>query len=353
MKKRLILLVAASLLGCRNAADIGEPSAAAIVPIYFATNRAPTGSAVPDEFYAGEMGPLSFGVVEVSVPPSHQLGAVEQPSLLDLELDAAPGRHVVLQRVTPQDERSFLAMLQDRLRRSNDKSLFVFVHGYNLDFAESARRAAQMANDLLWDGVALLYSWPSRGNADDYWTDERAALDSAADLAAFLDLIAAYSGAAKLHLVAHSMGNIPTLAALARHAEGTGATGVPLIDELIVAAPDVDAAEFSGLIQRVAPSARRSTLYVSENDDALKLSGVLHGRPRAGDSSAGRLILPGVDTIDASAVDSDIVGHSYYGENRQVLADIFNLLRSGQPPGERFGLQPAVDQGQGYWIIQP
>lgn len=353
MMKPLITLAALTLLGCGGAADIGSPAAATAVPVFFATNRAPTGASTPGELYGQTKGPLSFGRAEVGIPFGHRLGAIEEPSLFDLEVSATSERHVVLQQVVRFEERSFLARLQMQLRLSDDQSLFVFVHGYNVDFAEALRRTAQMANDLIWNGVALLYSWPSRGNTDDYWNDAESAAASTADLEAFLETIAAYSGAAEIHVVAHSMGNVPTLAALAHHAEETGATGVPLIDELIMAAPDIDAQEFPGLIRRVAPTAKRLTLYVSGNDDALKLSGLMHESPRAGDSSAGVVIVPGVDTIDASAAEADLVGHSYYGENRQVLADIFNLLRSRQPPDERFGLRPASQRGQRYWVIQP
>jgi len=74
---------------------------------------------------------------------------------------------------------------------------------------------------------------------------------------------------------------------------------------------------------------------------------------RAGDSSEGVLILPGVDTIDASAAESDIIGHSYYGESRAILADIFSLLKTGMAPDQRFGLHVADSDGQKYWILQP
>ena len=36
-----------------------------------------------------------------------------------------------------------------------------------------------------------------------------------------------------------------------------------------------------------------------------------------------------------------MVGHSYYGESRAILADIFSLLKTGMPPDKRFGLQAA------------
>jgi hypothetical protein len=49
--------------------------------------------------------------------------------------------------------------------------------------------------------------------------------------------------------------------------------------------------------------------------------------------------VPGIDTIDVSAVDTDLIGHVYYGDNRSVLTDISELFRSARPPEERFGLR--------------
>jgi len=51
-----------------------------------------------------------------------------------------------------------------------------------------------------------------------------------------------------------------------------------------------------------------------------------------------------MDTVDVSNLDTDLVGHSYYGDSRSVLSDMFDLLSTGLPPGKRFGLR-AVSQG--------
>jgi hypothetical protein len=58
-----------------------------------------------------------------------------------------------------------------------------------------------------------------------------------------------------------------------------------------------------------------------------------------------------LDTVDASAVDTSLVGHSYYGDNRAVLADLFYLLRNGAPP--RFGLEPRAGPQGSYGTFRP
>jgi hypothetical protein len=53
------------------------------------------------------------------------------------------------------------------------------------------------------------------------------------------------------------------------------------------------------------------------------------------------VVLDGFDTIDASAVDTSLLGHSYFAGSRSVLSDLLQLLKDGMPPSERFGLVAA------------
>jgi len=64
------------------------------------------------------------------------------------------------------------------------------------------------------------------------------------------------------------------------------------------------------------------------------------------------MVVRGVDTIDASAVDTNLIGHFYYAENRSVLSDIFSLLRDGRAPENRFGIR-AVPAVPPYWRFAP
>jgi hypothetical protein len=95
----------------------------------------------------------------------------------------------------------------------------------------------------------------------------------------------------------------------------------------------------------------RVTVYVSQRDDVLQLSGFVNRTAQAGNGSNGIVAIPGADTI-ASAVDSSLLDHSYHG-NRTVLADIFILLTTRAPPERRFGLQAATGGGLSYWVIRP
>ncbi|HEY7690355.1 MAG TPA: alpha/beta hydrolase [Dongiaceae bacterium] len=348
---RPILLLGIALLfaGCTSTP---EPQPVQMT-VFYGTDRQVVSAENPEDTYGAALGVLTFGSAEVSIPPDHRMGRIEEPSLMNFEFSPQEDRHVVLRKVLPELQPTFLARLQDQIRKTGNESVFIFVHGYNVSFAGAARRTAQIAYDLEWPGTAVFYSWPSHASTDVYGADRDNALAAVADLTAFIESVAVYSGAAKVHVIAHSMGNEPLLTALARHAASTSSPGVPLVDEVVLAAPDVGADEFRALIAKAAPAAHRFTLYVSANDTALQASSLVNEAPRAGDSSGGVLVLPGVDTIDASAAESDMVGHSYYGESRVILADVFSLLKTGMSPDQRFGLHAASVNGQKYWILQP
>ena len=78
----------------------------------------------------------------------------------------------------------------------------------------AARRVAQLAYDLDFDGTPMLYSWPSQASPTAYAVDEAAVGISGRRMADFLETVVAQSGAEHIHLIAHSMGNRALIEAL-------------------------------------------------------------------------------------------------------------------------------------------
>ena len=95
------------------------------------------------------------------------------------------------------------------------------------------------------------------------------------------------------------------------------------------------------------------TLYASSKDMALRASMEVHGYPRAGDTAAGIVIVPGVDTIDASLVDDSILAHSYFVESIPVIRDIAQMLRTNKAPTQRPRLKPVQGPGGTHWLLAP
>jgi esterase/lipase superfamily enzyme len=172
-----------------------------------------------------------------------------------------------------------------------------------------------------------------------------------ADLQRFLADFANQSDATNIYLIAHSMGSRATSRALAALAAQQPAVR-SRFRELILAAPDIDADVFKRDIAPVIVSSNSLiTIYASSTDKALVASKAFHGYPRLGDAGSGLVILPGVDTIDASAVDTSFLGHSYFADNRSVLSDMFYLMRDGTPLNQntRVGLTLVGIPPAQYW----
>ena len=76
----------------------------------------------------------------------------------------------------------------------------------------------------------------------------------------------------------------------------------------------------------------------------------IHGALRAGQKSAYLLVASGIDTVDASAVRTDFLGHAYYAKSDSIIDDIQKILTSETPPDLR-NLIPATVQDLKYWIM--
>lgn len=95
--------------------------------------------------------------------------------------------------------------------------------------------------------------------------------------------------------------------------------------------------------------AKRTTLYVSEEDGALRASGYLHSYPRAG-FAPPICVVEGIDTVNVTGLDLSTLGHGYIAEARPLLTDIYDLIQNGTPPNRRFGLRSAsISEEQSFW----
>ena len=295
---------------------------------------------------------LSYGHCEISIPRDHRMGELESPSLWRLEFRLDPAKHVMLLDAEVEDQATFFAGIAAQVKASAAGSAFIFIHGYNVSFEDAARRTGQMAYDLGFDGAPVFYSWPSQGDVARYTVDENNIEWSTPHLQAFLADFLQKTDAAKVYLIGHSMGNRGLARAVAGLIESQPALA-RRIAEIILTAPDIDADVFQ---QEIAPRLTAAhhpvTLYASSEDLALAASRLVHGHRRAGDSGDGMLLLAGVETIDATGVDTGFLKHSYFAERRSALSDMFYLIHNNARADQRF-LDP-VDTPKGrYWTFKP
>jgi esterase/lipase superfamily enzyme len=132
------------------------------------------------------------------------------------------------------------------------------------------------------------------------------------------------------------MGSRVVAGALQQFADEPRKASATPVKEVALLAPDIDAELFRRAAGKLAGVVERLTLYASDKDDALLLSQRNAGYKRAGQAGRDLVVIPGIDTIDATQVETSVLGlrHLYYADNSTILSDLFHLLR-GRPPAER------------------
>jgi esterase/lipase superfamily enzyme len=326
----------------------------AVVRVFYATDRQPTGTTAPGQFYGGDRQldeSIHLGTLDVSIPRDHRMGSIERPSIWKLEFRPDPDKHVVLLSVLPKSDAEFYTELANKVQSSANKDAFVFVHGFDNTFEQAAWRTAQLSYDLGFQGAPIMYSWPSKGKLAAYTADEATIDWATPHLEKFLETVAVQSHATTVHLIAHSMGNRALTRALFAIAEKHA--GVPpMFKHVFLAAPDIDVGVFRQLAATFPSAATDVTLYSSSRDEAIMASVRIHQFDRVGDSTH-ICVVPKIDTVDASAVDTGLIGHAYFGDKRSILSDMFEVMQTGSPPGKRFGMHSASLQQMTYWVFNP
>jgi esterase/lipase superfamily enzyme len=339
-------------------------SATQLIDVFFGTDRATRdfGSTVGFGRHRGRK--LQLGVAHVSVPRTeHKLGIVERPNnaIFGLRLTQTkedPRSHFVIgsiQLLSYEDWVRFSELKSSESRIFQSQAL-VFVHGYNTNFDDALFRAAQIAYDLQFDGPIYLYSWPSAGSPESYLYDRSSVAQSVPYFMDFLSKINNLGTVERFNLIAHSMGNVGLLELLNEfNLRGTRAQ-IGKLDQVIMAAPDVDRDEFDNLFQSIKAIPRAITLYASSNDRALQMSSNLAGGVlRLGEvGPSGPAVYGGMDTVDVSALKTDIffsANHSTYSDNAVLMNDMALLLRKGlRPPPERTPVVKTITTTRGdYW----
>lgn len=338
--RKAVLDPKAPLHGSRPVRPSFEPASPrkyGVVRIFFGTDRAASDATEPRRLFSGNRAEddiLRLGTCNVSIPAAHAKGRLEKPPWFLRSLWEDPAKHVVLLRVDLFTRADYFAMLQ-----RGGKEALLFIHGYNVTFEDAARRTAQLAWDLKFPGTPILYSWPSRGSPAAYVADESSIEWTARHLKSFLCDLASSGQIGALHVIAHSMGTRALGKALELLALERGSASH--IREVILTAPDIDSGVFRQLAVDIAKVPRRITLYASQDDLALQASKNFHRYPRAGNPADGMVIVPGIDSVDATGADTSFLGHSYFGSVRSIISDVFYALK-GLPAAERSDLQTIV-----------
>lgn len=345
------VLFAVSWVGDDAAADaqktlaVGENETGIAVSVPYLTNRRPNARGSGQTAYGGERGPADVGRCEVvfnPIPVIHQI-APRVPFYL-----ADETREVKIERGT--DAEAFWHEVKHQIARTASQSVVVFVHGYNYDFERNCTAAAELQRTLSGKAVVLMFSWPSNGRPTDYVPDQADVEWSVPFLARVLADLADRLGPKRVQVLAHSLGSRGVVFALERLRVERDSR--PLIGQLVLMAPDLDAQTFLERLPVLLPLTAGITLYASSNDTPLKASRKLHASPRLGEAGEFLTVAEGMQTVDVSPVGRyQLLGHEYFRYHPRAAADLAALLGEGRGAPERAGLRPVPFNGLLYWEL--
>lgn len=297
----------------------------------------------PDTYFNGERSlDPDYAKASISVPPDHEVGGIEWPS----QLPGDPEKDFVTRQASYLPDRAaMMAELNSKLmeKPKGQRSVFLFIHGYNTLFAEGLYRFAQITHDGNHGGVPVLFTWASAGSLKDYVYDLNSALSARSALEQTIrDL--ANSKAEKIFILAHSMGNWLLMETARQMTPSERQRLERKIDQVVLAAPDIDIDVFKEQLRamkRTANSGKPFIIIVSEDDRALRISEVIAGgKARVGayqnETELAELGAIVIDLTDLEALDgakhakfAQIAGLS--PELRDVLQQ--QNLRSSTPQG--------------------
>ncbi len=208
----------------------------AIIPVYVATSRMMQKS-YSQPYGAERSNRVHYNRVDVGIPQQHVKGFVE--------INAYKPTHdkyfaaVALQKYDNKEQ--FKQQLNAALAKKpkGKREIFLFIHGYNNNFADGTFRTAQFTHDYSLNVVTVHYSWPSAGSVPLYIYDRDSANFARDGLIELLTLISE-TNADQISVIAHSMGNFVIMEAFRTLALQGKYKPIHRITSFLMAAPDID-----------------------------------------------------------------------------------------------------------------
>ena len=307
------------------------------ITLFYGTNRNALEIIKEKQNYGNDLNELAYGLCDVSIPRGHIQGELERPMRIIWSFPELESSHIVVKKVLPMDYSTFLEKFDSIIKTTPEKNALLFVHGYNNSFEDAARRTAQLAWDLPFDGFSGFFSWPSSADMRDYLSDEAKARSSFPALELFLKQLMLNTELEHIHIIAHSMGTIVTtlsLNSLRRDASIT--EHLVKIQQLILGASDIDQEEFRNtILPEFKNIGIRRTIYTSDKDFALGMSSWgRRGRLRLGQSGKDIFVDQHLDTVETSNIDVRDL-HGYIFESKLLLNDLFMLITHNLSPSQR------------------
>ncbi|NRB18212.1 MAG: alpha/beta fold hydrolase [Rhodobacteraceae bacterium] len=310
-----------------EALEVGTPKT-----IFVATIREPVSNG---SFGPGRSDQYSLLELTVSIPPNRQPG---QLSFAYAKPDPETQFTMAGRRVF-SDPADFHARIKAEVANlpRDQREITLFVHGFNSTQAETAFRAAQLAQDIQLPGATMIYSWPSQGNPLGYAYDGDSVLFARDGLERMLREIRS-ADVGRVALVAHSMGSQLVMETLRQIEIQTPGWSAANLNGVVLISPDLDVEVFRSQMNRIAEVPQPFVVFVSSKDRLLNISGRLrgnHNSVRLGSLTSLEAVagLP-IKIIDTTAFSDDAVSsHLVAGTSPALIA----ILNSARATADAFG----------------
>ncbi len=251
-------------------------------------------------------------------------------------------------------EQAFVDGINDAMRRSRIRKIFVYVHGAKVDFEHACMISAELYHFLGRAGAAVGFAWPTGQTLLSYGSDIKRGREAGDDFARVLDLLSR-TEAEQIDLISYSAGALVLAGGLVTlreaHADLDDAALAARfrITDVVFAAADISMRRFAtDLLPRMYDLPRRIQVTISDKDSVLSLAQIMHGSSRLGrpnlkelDEAAfmdlrqrDKLVV--IDTNFAEeARGLKIPGHGYWFRNPWAATDTLISLRFDATPEER------------------
>ena len=375
MRKYLMLLCCCAILSGCAALPVKRGPSYSLDDIYKRMNyKVEGGYRVVNIFYATsrEMGTANlagettYGILDIRMDPRVRIGTMLPDQLKKNGI-------IELQNTKRLDPDAFTKQLSAAVQASPHKSLLVLVFGYKDGFEATAMKAAYFAYLLDVNTPVLLFDWPGDQpvSIGGYVKAQSLASASGPYLANVLAKVVREVKPEKLWIEASSLGCQVTCDAFDTLYTYPDFADPDLeIDQVILAAPDISSNKFNEKFKNEFEAiSRKLTAYVSSDDSALLMSGMITGEKKLGreklrvaepeqlEEARGVLYLKSLDperfmTIDVTAINNASFKHGYYLECPEFYDDFYMRILDTQPNINRHLYLLKYTNGADYWVMQ-
>lgn len=248
----------------------------------------------------------------------------------------------------------YAGAINQHLAKSDKKDIYIYTHGYRVDFDYPLLVSGELWHFLGYQGVFIAYSWPATNSAFAYSSDLESARYSARNFGIFLRYLAEHTDAERIHIIGYSAGNRVVVDALWQMAVSNPGDGHEAlrqrfrIGDVMLMASDYDKDLFvSAIKEGILDVPDSLSVYRSKKDKALSFASWLLKRTRLGEIDPDEALtrqqlellephqeLRLIDVSEAESAGSG-KGHDYFRNSPWVSTDVFMALRFDLSPGER------------------